>query len=88
MRGEIRQLAKAGKTEGQIVDLYVARYGERILREPRGRLSFWLRVVPLVVLIAGALLVMGYIVRARRRIPAVTPPETLPPLPDLEDPWR
>jgi cytochrome c-type biogenesis protein CcmH len=72
MRSEIRQLVQAGRTEAEIVNFYVARYGERILREPRGTLSIWLTVVPLVVLMVGTLLVMSYIVRARRRIPEVT----------------
>ena len=36
MRAEIARLAASGKNEEQIVEVYVARYGERILREPRG----------------------------------------------------
>jgi cytochrome c-type biogenesis protein CcmH len=88
MRAEILQLVKSGKTESEIVDFYVARYGERILREPRGGLSLWLSVVPMLVILAGALLVAGYIVRARRRLAEVAPAEALPPLPDVEERWR
>jgi cytochrome c-type biogenesis protein CcmH len=87
MRAEIRELVKSGKTENEIVDLYVARYGERILREPRGRLFFWLTIVPVLALIAGALLVTSYIVRARHRVPEITRAAGLPPFPDVDDRW-
>lgn len=85
IRSEIRQLLESGKTEGQIVDFYVARYGERILREPRGSVSLWLRTVPLLALLAGALFVAGYIIHSRRKRAETTAVATLPPLPDLDD---
>jgi cytochrome c-type biogenesis protein CcmH len=87
MRTGIREFVKAGKTEAEIVDFYVARYGERILREPRGSLSLWLAVVPLVVLTAGALLVMTYIARARRGIPDAASSGALSSLPDIDERW-
>lgn len=34
MRAEIASMVTSGKSEEQIVDVYVGRYGERILREP------------------------------------------------------
>jgi cytochrome c-type biogenesis protein CcmH len=92
MRAEIREFVAQGKTEEQIVEFYVAKYGERILREPRGAFSLWLRIMPAVILLLGALLVAGYIVRQRRKSeaeriePAVV--ENLPPLPDAEEQWR
>jgi cytochrome c-type biogenesis protein CcmH len=84
MRAEIQELVKSGKTEAEIVELFVERYGERILREPRGGLSLWLILVPVVVLLTGTLLVAGYIAHARR-LPEVAPAAGLPPLPDIDD---
>jgi cytochrome c-type biogenesis protein CcmH len=87
MRAEIRDLVASGKTEEQIVEFYVAQYGERILREPRGRLSFWAIVVPVIFLLAGASLVMLYVARARRPVAEVLPEAPLTALPDLDDKW-
>jgi cytochrome c-type biogenesis protein CcmH len=87
MRNEIRQLVKSGKTEAEIVDFYVARYGERILREPRGGLSLWLTLVPVLAVLTGALVVASYILHSRRKLPKITPAEGLPSLPDVEERW-
>ena len=43
LRAEIARLAAAGRTENEIVDTLVARYGERILVEPRGTRLRWLK---------------------------------------------
>jgi cytochrome c-type biogenesis protein CcmH len=66
MRRELRELLQSGKTESEIVSLYVERYGQRILREPRGGLGIWLTVVPIVIAGCGGLFVASYIARARR----------------------
>ena len=50
MRAEIAMLVASGRTETEIVDHYVARYGERILREPRGQRWLWLTLTPVFVL--------------------------------------
>jgi len=73
MRAELRQLVKSGKTEEEIVAFYVARYGQRILREPEGSPAIWLQTVPLVVTALGLLLVTGYIVHAYRKKPRASP---------------
>lgn len=82
MRAEIVKFVADGRTEAEIVEVYVARYGERILREPRGSRSFWLRTAP----IGAAALGLGGLAwgLARMRRKAEPPPETgdLPPLPD------
>lgn len=83
MRAELRQLLESGKTEDEIVAFYVAKYGQRILREPQGDQAVWLQVIPILGIAAGVLLVAGYIVHARRRVPQLTP-ET-GPVPDDED---
>jgi cytochrome c-type biogenesis protein CcmH/NrfF len=76
-------MVSAGRTEDEIVAFYVARYGQRILREPQGSSAIWLRVVPLVVGAVGLLLVASYIVHAHRRKPQVISPSG--PVPDDEE---
>ena len=66
MRAEVASLAGAGQTEAEIVEHFVARYGERILREPRGARSFWLTATPLAVLAFGAAWLVMYLSRVRR----------------------
>ncbi len=66
MREEIVKLVAEGKTEDDIVDFYVARYGERILRMPRGKAWIWLNAVPIGALAAGAAGVVLFLARARR----------------------
>jgi cytochrome c-type biogenesis protein CcmH len=84
MRAEIASMVADGKNEEQIVDVYVARYGERILREPRGARRWWLTLVPLVSI---ALATAGLVLFLRRQQkPPVPEPDAadLPPLPDLD----
>ena len=85
MRAEIRQLVSSGKTEFEIVDHFVAKYGERILREPRGAVSVWLIVVPVVVLFGGVMLLVGFLMYTRRSLPAVTPAGVLASFPEVDD---
>jgi cytochrome c-type biogenesis protein CcmH len=67
LRSEIAQMVASGQTESQIVDEYVARYGERILREPRGARFQILTITPIAVLGIGCLFVIWFLSRARRR---------------------
>ena len=84
MRAEIARLVAGGRSEDQIVDVYVARYGERILREPRGAKRWWLTLVPLVS-IALATAGLVFFLRRQRRHPALgAATADLPPLPDVE----
>jgi cytochrome c-type biogenesis protein CcmH len=82
MRAEIVKLVADGRTEAEIVEIYVARYGERILREPRGSRSFWLRTAPIGAAALGLAGLAWGLARMRRK--AEPSPETgdLPPLPD------
>ena len=66
MRDEIAELVAEGKTEEEIVDYYVGRYGERILRQPRGKAWVWLNAVPIGALTVGAACVLLFLSRARR----------------------
>jgi cytochrome c-type biogenesis protein CcmH len=59
MPAEVARLTANGQTEEQIVDRFVARYGERILAEPRGMRLWILTVTPVAILMTAlALLVL------------------------------
>ena len=83
MRAEVRQMVDTGKTDDEIVAFYVARYGQRILREPQGAPAIWLKVMPVVATAIGLGFVAWYIVRAQRRKPQVIPASG--PVPEDED---
>lgn len=78
LRSEIEQLVASGQTESQIVDEYVARYGERILREPRGARFQILTITPIAVFGIACLLVFRLLSRVRRKnrnnVGGVAPP--------------
>ena len=69
LRREIRRLLEEGKTDAEIYDFLVTRYGEFALYRPRmsGKtLILW--IAPLVLLLAGAFIVMR-VIMARARLP-------------------
>ena len=69
LRREIRRLMVEGKTDAEIFDFLVTRYGEFALYRPRmsGKtLVLW--IAPLALLLGGALLVFA-IVRKRTQLP-------------------
>jgi cytochrome c-type biogenesis protein CcmH len=78
MRAEIVRMVAAGKSEDQIVEYYVAQYGERILCEPRGAKFAVSILVPVVVLAAAAIWLVGYI-RRQRAMPAFDADAAHPP---------
>src|SRR5512133_4274610 len=66
IRVGIRRLLGEGKTRGQILAVYVARYGERVLSEPPARgFKAGLHVLPWVMLALGGLVVALLVARAR-----------------------
>ena len=67
LRREVHELILAGKTDEQIREHFVARYGEFILLRPRmnGR-NAWLWSAPIVLLLIGAVVAIRVI---RRRAP-------------------
>jgi len=82
MRAEIERMVAEGKTERQIVDYYVARYGEKILQEPRGRARTWLFWMPFLLTLVAVLGLVLYL-RRLRRLPR--PPSANHPLPPVGD---
>lgn len=81
-RAQIRDLLSQGWTDQQIIDYFVAQYGERVLAEPR-RKGFTSLVwfLPLVVVLIGAGIV--YEVLKGWRAQRVAPQATAPP-PQIE----
>ncbi len=70
LRRELRELLIAGKTDDEIRDFMVARYGEFILFRPRmSTRNLWLWFGPGILLIGGALIAVR-IVRQRSRLVA------------------
>ena len=61
IRRQIREMLSAGKSEEQILDFYVAEYGERVLASPRARgFNILAYVLPWAGLAAGiAVLVLA-----------------------------
>jgi cytochrome c-type biogenesis protein CcmH len=67
LRREVLGLMREGKTDAQVEDYLVARYGEFVLYKPRVEGKTWLLWFgPALVLLAGALAVLA-IVRRRSR---------------------
>lgn len=65
LRREIRRLIAEGKTDADIADFLVARYGEFVLYRPK-RLLLW--IVPFVLLFCGGFAIFR-IVRHRMSLP-------------------
>ena len=81
VREEVRTLVASGATETEILDAFVAKYGERILAAPKPQgfnLLAW--VLPAVVFAVGLVVVAFTLYRRRPRPPepSVTRPEPPP----------
>jgi len=53
IKTEITEMVTAGKSDREILDYYIAKYGKRILVEPEGAASYWLHIMPFAVLFFG-----------------------------------
>ncbi len=74
-RKEIRQQLEAGATEQEIIDYFVAQYGQRVLAQPNDPLiSFLLVLIPAAALVAAGVLVL----RQWRKAPAAPPVSDAP----------
>ncbi len=78
-RDLIRQKLAQGQSDQQIIDYFVATYGDRVLVQPPAHGFNWLiYIVPPVVLLGGALLawrVLGGLVRTPKPVPAAVEPQ-------------
>lgn len=82
IRKEVREMLAAGKSRDEILDHYVAQYGERILAAPRARgFNRLAYILPWLALAAGAVLTMILVKKFRAPAAAETA-STPPPAPD------
>ena len=59
VKTQIAQLLTEGKTSDEVLDMYVAIYGERILAQPRAQgFNVLAYVMPILILVIGGLLVI------------------------------
>ena len=73
MRGEIRSMLADGRSEQEILDLYVAKYGERILTTPPARgFNLLVYILPWVIALAGVAAVTWVLRRWLARRPAAS----------------
>jgi len=82
LRGLIAGMVRSGQTEPKIIDYMVARFGERILREPRGTRFRLLNLTPIVALAIGLWLLVRFLKRSRRLTPRYAHMASLPDLAD------
>lgn len=74
VKAQIGQLITEGKTREEILDMYVAIYGERILASPRAQgFNIMAYVMPPLFLLLGGLLLVYIINQMKNSPPAVTP---------------
>jgi cytochrome c-type biogenesis protein CcmH/NrfF len=66
-REEVAAMILGGQSDRQILDSFIARYGERILAEPEGIKSVVLTTVPIVMLICGGGFLGWLLARSRAR---------------------
>jgi cytochrome c-type biogenesis protein CcmH len=72
VKAQITSLLKEGKTKEEILDMYVAIYGEQILARPRAEgFNLLAYIIPPAFLLVGGLLVVYFV--SRIRTPAVQP---------------
>jgi cytochrome c-type biogenesis protein CcmH len=69
LRRQVREQVAAGRSDEQVIDYLVQRYGDFVLYEPRFKSTTALLWVGPFVLLAAALLVLVATLRRRRRAP-------------------
>lgn len=70
LRREVLQLMREGRSDGEVKDHLVARYGEFVLYRPRVQGSTWLLWFgPLLLLLAGAAVIVAIVRRRGRDLP-------------------
>ena len=81
MRQEVRTMVAQGKSRDEILDFYVAKYGERILATPRPKgINALAYILPWAALILGAWGLVIFL--KRRRLPAPVTPVAAPTAPE------
>lgn len=87
MRYVIRQQLQSGKSEQQVIQYFVDRYGSQILLTPQWHgLDLLAWIAPIALLLLGALILFSVLRSWRAAVPAAAPPdETTTPLADDEE---
>lgn len=76
LRNEVLELMRQGKSDAQIKDFLVARYGEFVLYRPQVESKTWLLWFgPVLVLLAGGFIVAGLVRRRTGSVAAVADEE-------------
>ena len=79
-RATIREKLAAGWSEQQILDYFVAQYGERVLAQPSTRgLNIFVWIVPPIVLAGGAFVLWRFLKQTQRPAAAVVQVPAPPP---------
>lgn len=76
LRRELREQVKSGRSDSEILDFMVARYGDFVLYEPRFKASTALLWVGPFALLALALLTVAVMARRRRKAATESGPES------------
>lgn len=87
-KGQIGDLIEAGYSDQEVLDDFVARYGEQVLQEPPKRgFSLILWVLPVLALLAGGFWLVYTLRGWANRLPAVAtaPPQAAPDAPNDSD---
>jgi len=82
-RAQIRDQLSEGWTDQQVIDYFVAQYGERVLAEPQ-RKGFTSLVwfLPMIVALIGLWIVYEILKNWRKQKPVVIPTKPLPEIPE------
>jgi cytochrome c-type biogenesis protein CcmH len=67
VRDEIATMIVEGKSQREILDDFVGRYGARVLIEPEGSRAQWLYVIPILVLLIASFAAVRFLLRRTRR---------------------
>jgi cytochrome c-type biogenesis protein CcmH/NrfF len=76
MLGEVEKLVVAGYSEKEIRNIYVSRFGPRILADPPGMDWYWLYVIPFMLLVS---LMLAAVVRLRSLVARTPRPSIAAP---------
>ncbi len=69
MQDEIPRMVASGKTDREILDYYIAKYGERVLVEPEGKQWWVMNLVPVAFLIFGLVAAVLVLQKWRKPVP-------------------
>jgi cytochrome c-type biogenesis protein CcmH len=84
----VRELVAEGKSDQEVVDYFVARYGEWVLLEPPKHGFNWLVWLgPIALLLGGAFVISRQIKRAPAVEPSKSAAPSSPPSTEAEDPY-